>query len=202
MTTATSSSTTTTSTGSSHKRRPAQAVLIFVVAIASVVGLNVNATSALSWYAWDSPGNVAMTPYVTANGATRQIAVNQAVAGKSPQYAQYDQYVCFTSHLWEIVYSPAFSPPKPFWKEVNNDQACGWMRGSTSSITYWGKSFPAGYRKGYSMTVDVTWQLSNGLSIGSKRIGFDSAQDFWCVNGNCLVSATNWGGFFVMFPDY
>ena len=45
MTTATS--TTTATTGSSHTRRPAQAVLIFVVTIASVVGLSVNATSAL-----------------------------------------------------------------------------------------------------------------------------------------------------------
>jgi hypothetical protein len=173
------------------------------VAAASVTAATASAASAKSWSQSGAPGQVAVTPTATADGAARRLIVNASVVGEAPGYAAYDQYVCLTSRLWQIVYSPAFSPPRPFWQQVGSYRRCGWIAAAGTAITDWGNSFAAGYQKGYAVTMDITWQLANGATIGSKTVQYNAASDYRCVNGNCTVNTTNWGGgAFVFFPGY
>ncbi len=202
--TASNASNASNAEGTSRTRRPALAVLVFGLTLLTLVSLSSAPASAQSWSWGGYSGQVAVTPYVTANGATRRITINPSTVGKSPQYAQYNQYVCLTSTLWQIVFVGAGASGQPFWKPVNNYRRCGWISGSSTALVDWGNSFAAGYGgPAYSVTLDVTWQLSNGATVGTKQVAFNSTWDYRCVNGNCMVSNTYWGGgASVFFPSY
>ena len=177
-------------------RRPILAVTLAVlVAAVSLLGLGASPAAAQSWSTTGTAGQIAVSP-VTADGARRHIVVNASVAGKSPLYANYDQYVCVTKRLWQVDYNPGR------WTHVNAQTTCAWVRGA-GTMTDWGARFSAGYGKGYAVTMDITWQLPNGYLIGTKHAGFNSPQDYRCINGNCVLGWTNWGGgVFVTFPNY
>jgi len=186
-----------------RSRRRVRALAVVGVVVASVTAATGSAASAKSWSQTGAPGQVAVTPTVTADGAARRLTVHASAVGEAPGYAAYDQYVCLTSRLWQIVYSPAWSPPRPFWQQVSSYRRCGWIPAAGTAITDAGNSFAAGYQKGYAVTMEVTWQLANGATIGTKTVQHNAVGDYRCVNGNCTVNNTNWGGgAFVFFPGY
>jgi hypothetical protein len=181
--------------------RTTRCVVAVTFAAIVVAGLGAPPAEAKSWYVSGRPGEIATSAYATANGATRRIVVHPTTAGAAPAYTGYWQKVCITKRLWQIVFTAAGSGGQPFWKQVASSQACAWVTGN--GMTYDDAvSFPAGYQKGYSVSIDVTWRLSNGYLIGSKTVDFDAVRDYRCVNGNCTTGVTNWGGgAFVLFPS-
>ncbi|HUR76741.1 MAG TPA: hypothetical protein VMZ22_02260 [Acidimicrobiales bacterium] len=133
------------------------------------------------------------------------IRVNARNITESRAYANYAQYVCITSKLWAIVPTPN-NQGRPYWAQVDSDRRCGWINAAQTSIYDGGNVFPSSDilpGKGYSVTVGVTWQLSNGSQIGSTGIGYSNVGDYRCLTANCSVDNTNWGGgAYISFPNY
>ena len=137
-------------------------------------------------------------PVTDAAGSTYSpaLVVNGRSIGKVAAYSGYNQYVTIATNLWVLVQTPN-SRGYPYWAKVDGSVQTGWISGGQTSIWDGGTAFGSNrivtYR-GYSVTVSVTWQLSNGTVIGRRTIDYEHQGDYRVLNGLWRSGTTNWGG--------
>ncbi len=187
-----------------RRRSLARAALLALVAMI-LIGNYASPASAVTWNSSGSVGSVTLPTtvgYYYAYNPT--ITVGARNAKESPAYAGYAQKICFTSKLWRIVPTPN-AKGYPYWALTDSNSRCGTITAAQTSINDGGNVFPSSNiipGRGYSVTVDVSWQLTNGTVIGRMNLDYDLAADYSCTSANCYVGNTQWGGgAFIAFPN-
>lgn len=147
------------------------------------------ATSLAPAYGGWSGGAYTGSAYINAGAGT---------AYRSRAYKAYDQYVCATTRLYQLMNNANGTST---WTRVSLGKACGWIRSGQSYInlstnTFWNPD----QWIGYGVDVRLTWQLSNGSVIGSRTVDFDSTSDYQCGVSSCSVGYnSNGAGAFIAF---
>lgn len=187
-----------------RRRGLLHAALLALVALV-LFGGHASPASAVTWSSSGSVGSVTLPQTVGYYYAFNpSITVGARNAKESPAYAAYAQKVCFTSKLWQIVPTPN-AKGYPYWTQTDSHTRCGTITAAQTSINDGGNVFPSSDifpGRGYSVTVDVTWQLTNGSVIGRMHLDYDLAADYACSSANCRIGTTTWGGgAFISFPN-
>ncbi len=191
------------------KPRPRPRSLIRAALLALItmvlIGTYGSPASAVTWRNSGSVGSVTLPQTVGHYYAFNPtITVGARNAKESPAYAGYAQKICFTSKLWRIVPTPN-TKGYPYWALTDSNTRCGTITAAQTSINDGGNVFPSSDifpGGGYSVTVDVSWQLTNGAVIGRMNLDYDLAADYGCISANCYVGNTQWGGgAFISFPN-
>jgi hypothetical protein len=174
-------------------------LLVTVIAAALAMAFSTSASS-YSLTNTGSPG-ATTTPftYATYGAWGSTITVPWRTVYESPSYRAYDQYVCVTPRLWSIQYG---TPAR--WVKADSRTNCQWIRGSASAVNVNGADFAAVPLFGYSVDVQVTWQLSNGQQIASQVYDYNVTNDYRCtvVTPKCIIAMTTWGGGAYLMFDY
>lgn len=171
-------------------RRVVFSGLMAVVALAAV-----GSASAYTTTQTGAPG-VTTTPFTYGDWnytTPSKITVPWRTAYKAPAYPNHDQYVCVKPRLWKAQ--------SRSWVFASSSSSCGWIRGAAQSVNLNGIDFvdPVPYAA-YSVDVVVTWQFSNGVTIGTRTYDYNAVNDYRCLDAypHCSISDTGWGGASIM----
>ncbi len=171
--------------------------LAAAVVVLTVLGIGAQAASAYTTSASGASPGTATVPVTDAayvSYVTGRITTNARTVYESPGYRNYDQYVCLTARLWRL------NAPRPqSWSKVNERRECAWIRAASSAVNIRGTNFSdlAPYF-GYSVDIDITWQLSNGALLGRRNYDYNAVGDYRCLTTKCFKDTSTVGAF-IMF---
>lgn len=173
--------------------------LAAAVVVLTVLGIGAQAASAYTTTpSGASPGTatVPVTNASYASYASGTLTTNARTIYESPGYRNYDQYVCLTARLWKL------NAPRPqSWSKVNERRECAWIPAASSAVNIRGTNFPGLIPYfGYSVDIDITWQLSNGALLGRRNYDYNATGDYRCLTAKCYPGNSSVGAW-VMF-DY
>ncbi len=118
--------------------------------------------------------------------------------GESPAAKKLWQRVCVRTNLFS-------SSAGSGWQFESAQRSCRAISARATQVRIPGPRFTdlLGFNSFiYSITVDVTWQLKSGKTIGRRLIDYSAKPDYRCV-GDCQVGLTRWGGgAYVTFPNF
>ena len=171
-------------------------LVIGLLIASTLLALSANGASAYSSSQSGYVGTVTV-PLVNqgwlASFASGSLATGAATATKASTYANYDQYICSNTRLFVLSSAGA---GRQTWTLSNSYRQCGWANGAVKSVSFSGVTFSSLIPyTGFSTDTTYTWQLSNGVQIGSKYIDMAHQADYVCLTVRCSTATSTVGGF-------